>query len=115
MDDIRTNTLIIGCGIAGAATALRLSDNPNHHVTIITRASDAADTNSSWAQGGIVTRSLDDSPDLLVHDILEAGAGLSSPKAARNFVTGNRGVRGGMGFFYAAAGWWSAENSQGAA
>lgn len=83
MDDIRTNTLIIGCGIAGAATALRLSDNPNHHVTIITRASDAADTNSSWAQGGIVTRSLDDSPNLLVHDILEAGAGLSSPKAAR--------------------------------
>ncbi|MEP6986197.1 MAG: FAD-dependent oxidoreductase, partial [Chloroflexota bacterium] len=83
MDDIRTNTLIIGCGIAGAATALRLSDNPNHHVTIITRAADAADTNSSWAQGGIVTRSLGDSPDLLVHDILEAGAGLSSPKAAR--------------------------------
>lgn len=83
MDDIRTNTLIIGCGIAGAATALHLSDDGLHHVTIITRASDPADTNSSWAQGGIVTRSLDDSPDLLVHDILEAGAGLSSPRAAR--------------------------------
>jgi len=83
MDDLRTHTLIIGCGIAGAATALRLSDNPNHQVTIITRASDPADTNSTWAQGGIVTRSLDDSPDLLVHDILEAGAGLSSPSAAR--------------------------------
>ncbi len=83
MDDIRTNTLIIGCGIAGAATALHLSDDAKHHVTIITRASDPADTNSSWAQGGIVTRSLDDSPDLLVHDILEAGAGLSSPRAAR--------------------------------
>ncbi len=83
MDDIRTDTLIIGCGIAGAATALRLSDNATHHVTIITRASDATDTNSSWAQGGIVTRSLDDSPELLVHDILEAGGGLSSPKAAR--------------------------------
>ncbi len=83
MNDIRTDTLIIGCGIAGAAAALRLSDNPRHHVTIITRANDPADTNSNWAQGGIVTRSLEDSPDLLVRDILEAGAGLSSPKAAR--------------------------------
>jgi L-aspartate oxidase len=83
MNHTRTHTLIIGCGIAGAATALRLSENPDHHVTIITRASDPADTNSNWAQGGIVTRSLEDSPDLLVRDILEAGAGLSSPKAAR--------------------------------
>jgi L-aspartate oxidase len=82
MDDVRTDSLIIGTGIAGAAAALRLSDDPNHHVTIITRAKNAADTNSSWAQGGIVTRSLDDSPELLVQDILEAGAGLSSPKAA---------------------------------
>lgn len=83
MDDIRTDTLIIGSGIAGAATALRLSDDPNRQVTVITRASAAKDTNTDWAQGGIVTRGLEDSPDLLVHDILEAGAGLSSPKAAR--------------------------------
>lgn len=83
MDDIRTHTLIIGCGIAGAATALRLSDNPEHHVTIITRAAEPADNNSSWAQGGIVTRALDDSPELLIEDILQAGAGLSSPRAAR--------------------------------
>lgn len=83
MNDIHTHTLIIGCGIAGAAAALRLSDDPAHHVTVITRADDAADTASSWAQGGIVTRGLDDSPDLLVRDILEAGAGLSSPRMAR--------------------------------
>ena len=38
MSDIRTHTLIIGCGIAGAAAALRLSDDPNQHITIITRA-----------------------------------------------------------------------------
>jgi L-aspartate oxidase len=82
MDDIRTHTLIIGSGIAGAAAALRLSDDPNHQITVITRAPKAADTNTSWAQGGIVTRGLDDSPDLLVEDVLNAGAGLSSPKAA---------------------------------
>ena len=83
MSDIRTNTLIIGCGIAGAAVALRLSDDPNQHITVITRASQLDDSNTSWAQGGIVTRGLDDAPDLLVQDILHAGAGLSSPAAAR--------------------------------
>jgi L-aspartate oxidase len=83
MDDIRTDTLIIGCGIAGATAALRLSENPNHHITIITRAPDAHDSNSSWAQGGIVTRGLDDSPSLLVEDILHAGAGISAPRAAQ--------------------------------
>lgn len=83
MSDLRTHTLIIGCGIAGAAAALRLSDDPNHHVTIITRSPDAMSSNTAWAQGGIVTRGLDDSRDLLVEDILRAGAGVSSPKAAR--------------------------------
>ena len=83
MNDIRTNTLIIGCGIAGATAALRLSDDPNQHITIITRAPDAVQSNTGWSQGGIVTRGLDNSPDLLVKDILHAGAGLSSPRAAR--------------------------------
>ena len=83
MNDIQTNTLILGCGIAGAAAALRLSDDANHDITVITRARQANDSNTGWAQGGIVTRGLDDSPELLVEDILNAGAGLSSPKAAR--------------------------------
>ncbi|MBE2268226.1 MAG: L-aspartate oxidase [Anaerolinea sp.] len=83
MNDIQTHTLIIGCGIAGAAAALRLCEDPNHHVTIITRSSDAMNSNTAWAQGGIVTRGLDDSPELLVEDILHAGAGSSSPRAAR--------------------------------
>jgi L-aspartate oxidase len=83
MNDILTDTLIIGCGIAGASAALKLSDDPNYHVTIITRSSDANNSNTGWAQGGIVTRGLDDSPELLIEDILRAGAGLSSPTAAR--------------------------------
>jgi L-aspartate oxidase len=83
MKYIQTHTLIVGCGIAGAAAALRLSDDPDHDITVITRAREATDSNSGWAQGGIVTRGLDDSVDLLVEDILNAGAGLSSPKAAR--------------------------------
>lgn len=80
-------TLIIGCGIAGAGAALRLSDDPSQHITIITRAPDPEDSNTNWAQGGIVTRGLDDNPALLVEDILRAGAGLSSPQAAYVLAT----------------------------
>jgi len=83
MGNSLTNTLVIGCGIAGAAAALRLSDDPNHHITVITRTADPADSATAWAQGGIVTRGLDDSPELLVADILNSGAGLSSPRAAQ--------------------------------
>jgi len=83
MSDLRTNTLIIGCGIAGAAAALRLSEDRNHHVTVITRAPELTDSNTGWSQGGIVTRGVDDTPALLVEDILRAGAGLSSPRAAQ--------------------------------
>lgn len=84
----QTDTLIIGCGIAGTTTALTLSEaNPDHQITIITRAMDPTDSNSTWAQGGIVTRGLDDHPDLLVQDILEAGAGLSSLQSAEILAT----------------------------
>lgn len=80
---LQTDTLIIGCGIAGAAAALRLSDDPSHHIIIVTRSPDADDSSSAWAQGGIVTRGLDDTPHLLINDILRAGAGLSAPQAAQ--------------------------------
>jgi L-aspartate oxidase len=84
---MRTDTLIIGCGIAGAAAALRLSENPNHQITILTRAPQATDSNTAWAQGGIVTRGIGDSPELLVNDIIHAGDGLSSRKAAHILAT----------------------------
>ena len=75
--------MIIGCGIAGATTALRLARNPNRLITIVTRARDARESNTLYAQGGIVGSGTDDNPGLLLGDILKAGAGVSSPKAAR--------------------------------
>ena len=80
---IKTDILIIGCGIAGASAALRLAEDPNLHITIITRAPDEHESNTFWAQGGIIHRGLDDSAELLIKDILEAGAGASLPSAAR--------------------------------
>ena len=75
--------LIIGSGIAGATAALRLARNPERQITIITRAPDVHESNTRYAQGGIIGRGPDDSSELLFEDIVAAGAGVSSPKAAR--------------------------------
>lgn len=80
---LQTDVLIIGTGIAGAAAALKLADDPNRHITVITREPDPHESNTGYAQGGIISRGPDDSADLLVKDILEAGAGASLPSAAR--------------------------------
>jgi L-aspartate oxidase len=78
---IETDVLIIGCGVAGGTVALRLADM-GVPVTVVTRAADPNDTNTHWAQGGIIYRGQQDSPELLVADILRAGAGHSNPQAA---------------------------------
>ncbi|MGB8215550.1 MAG: L-aspartate oxidase [Anaerolineales bacterium] len=78
-----TDVLIIGSGIAGATAALKLAQNPHRRVLLLTRDPDPHESNSRYAQGGIIGRGTDDSADLLVEDILAAGAGASLPKAAR--------------------------------
>jgi L-aspartate oxidase len=80
---MQTDTLIIGCGIAGATAALQLAADSQRQVVLLTRAEDPIDSNSEYAQGGIVGRGLDDTTELLAHDILNAGAGLSYPPAVQ--------------------------------
>ena len=80
---LQTDVLIIGTGIAGATAALRLARNPERRVTLITRDPDPHESNTYWAQGGIIYRGPNDNADLLVKDILAAGAGASLPSAAR--------------------------------
>jgi L-aspartate oxidase len=78
-----TDVLIIGTGIAGAAAALKLAQNPQRRIILITREPDPEESNTRYAQGGIIHRGPDDSADLLIADILSAGAGASKPSAAR--------------------------------
>jgi len=78
---IETEVLIIGCGVAGGTVALRLAD-AGIAVTVVTRAAEPNDTNTHWAQGGIIYKGQHDTPELLVADILRAGAGHSSHQAA---------------------------------
>ncbi|MFH2102882.1 MAG: L-aspartate oxidase [Chloroflexota bacterium] len=87
-----TDVLIIGSGIAGATTALRLARNPRRQIILITREPDPLESNSRYAQGGIISRGPDDSADLLVEDILAAGAGASLPRAARILAEEGPGV-----------------------
>ena len=75
------DVLILGCGIAGASAALELARDRERQITVVTRAAEANDSNSAWAQGGIVSRGIDDTPALLAGDVLAAGAGLSLPPA----------------------------------
>ena len=80
---IQTEVLIIGSGIAGATTALRLARNPQRRIIIITRDPDPHESSTRYAQVGIIGRGPDDSAELCATDILRAGAGASSPPAAR--------------------------------
>ncbi len=80
---IHTDVLIIGCGIAGASAALRLARNPQRQITIITRSADPRESNTRYAQGGIIGRGPNDSADKLMKDILESGAGANLPEAVK--------------------------------
>lgn len=80
---LETDVLIIGCGIAGLAAALRLARDREREVLLITRARAAEETNTWYAQGGIVARGQDDSAESLARDVTAAGAGLCLPRAVR--------------------------------
>jgi L-aspartate oxidase len=80
---IETDVLVIGCGIAGAAAAWWLARDGQRQVTVVTRTADPAESNTRYAQGGIVGRGRDDSPELLARDVKAAGAGLCLPHAVQ--------------------------------
>jgi L-aspartate oxidase len=75
------DVLILGTGIAGCAAALAAARD-GASVTLVTRAEDASETNTFYAQGGIVGRPPGDTPERLAADIERAGDGLCSPEAA---------------------------------
>lgn len=70
------DVLVIGSGIAGCISALQLADK-GLDVVILTRTPDPVESNTFYAQGGIIYKGNADSADLLMDDILRAGAGLS--------------------------------------
>ncbi len=77
-----SDVLIIGCGIAGASAAITLAQNSNRRITLMTREPDPQESNTRYAQGGIIGRGEEDSADILAKDIITAGAGATLPTAA---------------------------------
>lgn len=73
-DTIDCTALIVGCGVAGNAAALRLA-NCGIKVTMIAAAENPHNSATYYAQGGIIYKSEDDSPQLLSSDVHRAGAG----------------------------------------
>jgi L-aspartate oxidase len=75
------NIVVVGGGVAGLATALRLAPMK---VTLVVAAPLGNDAATGWAQGGIAAAiGDDDRSDFHAIDTLTAGAGLSEPHVAR--------------------------------
>ena len=85
MRTLNYDTLIIGSGLAGLSTALRLADN-KQKVALITKK-ELSECNSFYAQGGIAAViDTNDSMDNHIQDTLIAGAGLCNEEVVRFIV-----------------------------
>lgn len=80
-----SEVLVIGAGIAGCTAALLLAEQ-GIEVTLVCSGSDVYDGNTPLAQGGIVHRGREDSPELLRKDIQSAGWNLNYRRAV-NFLS----------------------------
>jgi L-aspartate oxidase len=82
-------TLIIGAGIAGLWTALKMAPRP---VILLTGAPLGTGAATGWAQGGVaVSARPPDSIDSHTNDTISAGAGLVHAQSARALASGIRG------------------------
>lgn len=82
----KSDILIIGAGVAGLYTALKLAPRP---VTVVTARPLGEGSSSAWAQGGMAAAiGENDSFNLHLADTLGAGAGLVDPEAANVLVEG---------------------------
>ena len=89
MDYQNFSAIIIGSGLAGLYSALKISQNlqENGKVLLVTKA-DLGESNSRYAQGGIVAVLKENTVDSVashISDTLNAGAGLSDFNTVKYF------------------------------
>lgn len=85
----RSDILVLGCGIAGASAALEAAKR-GFRVNIISKASRAEESNTFYAQGGIVSLGKDDRLEILVDDIIKTGDGINNPEAVQVLASQGR-------------------------
>jgi L-aspartate oxidase len=90
-ETLEFDVLILGCGIAGATAALEAAAG-GLRVAVVTKASVPEESNTYYAQGGIVSMGDHDFPESLEKDIIEAGDGINNPEAARILSEEARGT-----------------------
>ena len=76
----KTEILVIGSGLAGAIAALTAAEQ-NRKVMLVTKTKTLLGGNTRHAQGGIIYKGMNDSPEKLKADIIEAGDGHCWPPA----------------------------------
>ena len=77
--------VIVGAGIAGLATALRLAPRP---VVVVSRGPLGAEGSTNWAQGGLAAAvGDDDDPEQHATDTVAAGGGLCDEAVVRRFAS----------------------------
>ncbi len=86
----KTNVLVIGSGIAGLTSAI-LASHGGKRVLLLTKTEDPTESNTRYAQGGIVVIGENDSREILFDDIMKAGDSISNPEAVQLVV--NEGPR----------------------
>lgn len=75
-----SDVLVIGTGIAGLTAALEAADR-GLNVHILTKTADPAESNTLYAQGGIVGPGENDTAELLYNDIIKAGSYINNREA----------------------------------
>jgi L-aspartate oxidase len=79
------DVVIVGSGLAGLTTAVYLKKS-GLNVVVMTKESNIHETNTFYAQGGIIASRDDDSAELLRNDLLRAGSGYNNLSAVDFFV-----------------------------
>ncbi len=79
------DAVVVGSGLAGLTAAINLKKS-GLNVVVMTKESKISETNTFYAQGGIIASKDDDSADLLRNDLLRAGSGHNNLIAVDFFV-----------------------------
>src|SRR5947207_5133897 len=80
MKTLQTDLLVIGTGISGCSAAMAAAE-AGTSVIVATRAADPRESNTVYAQGGIIYKGEDDSENLFTEDFQRAGNGFCNPSA----------------------------------
>ena len=83
MKQKKVDILIIGLGLAGITAAITAAKS-GKKIIVLTKTKNLSSGSTPWAQGGIVYKGLEDSPEKLKEDILKAGAGLCWKEAVEH-------------------------------